>query len=265
MRVLLIDDEALARKRLRQLLRGHSDIQIIGECSDGEAAVGAIREHKPDLIFLDVQMPEMNGFDVLTEIPSADRPLVIFVTAFDEYALRAFEIHALDYLLKPFDTERFAGTLERAREVMRLRGSRHDTTSLDGLLAQVAADQRTLLQAMERQASAETERLLVKSGSRIVAVQTSDIEWVEAAGNYARIHTSDSKHLVRESISNLESVLGKTRFARVHRSTIVNLDKIKELRPWFSGEMIIILQNGTELKLSRTYRRELEQRIRVLS
>jgi two-component system, LytTR family, response regulator len=259
--VLLIDDEPLARKRLRQFLREFEDCRIVGECGDGREAIERIRELKPDLIFLDVQMPEVSGLDVLAALDPEERPLVIFVTAHDEYALRAFEVHAVDYLLKPFDRERFREAYQHARELVANRAAGEEQARLSALLAETGQAPNT----PAAQESMLHDRILVKTGSRVLFLNPCDIDWVEAAGNYVKLHVGTDEYIVRESISHLEAMLAPRQFARVHRSTIVNMNRVKELRPWFSGEMIIVMQNGTELKLSRTYRKDLEKRVRILS
>ena len=261
MDVLLVDDEPLARKRLRQFLLEYEDCEIVGECGDGAEAVNRIRELQPDLIFLDVQMPEVTGLDVLSSLAAEERPLTVFTTAHDEYAVQAFEVHAVDYLLKPFDRERLRAAYERAREVLASRNAREDRDKLSALLEDTGR--------VNGNGSAASDmlhdRILVKTGTRVLFVNPSDIEWVEAAGNYVKLHVGNDEYIVRESIGRLESMLAPRQFARVHRSTIVNLNRVRELRPWFSGEMIIVMQNGRELKLSRTYRRDLEKRVRILS
>ena len=242
MDILLIDDEPLARTRLRQFLQEYEDCTIVGECGDGSEAVNRIRELQPDLVFLDVQMPEVTGLDVVEKLDEKDRPLIVFVTAHDEYAVRAFDVKAVDYLLKPFDRDRFRAAYERAREMLHRRSPERENG--DDVLQ---------------------DRILVKTGTRVLFVNPSDIDWVEAAGNYVKLHVGGNEYIVRESITRLENMLAARQFARVHRSTIVNLNRVRELRPWFSGEMIIVMQNGTELKLSRTYRKDLEKRVRILS
>ncbi|MGH7471309.1 MAG: LytR/AlgR family response regulator transcription factor [Longimicrobiales bacterium] len=259
--VLLIDDEPLARKRLRQFLGEYDDCTIVGECGDGREAIARIRELTPDLVFLDVQMPEVNGLDVLAALDPGERPLVVFVTAHDAFAVRAFEVHAVDYLLKPFDRDRFRGAYERARELFANRAAREQHTRLSALLAETGRVDGGL----DGPPPILRDRILVKTGTRVLFLNPSDIDWVEAAGNYVRLHVGADEYIVRESITRLESMLGPGQFARVHRSTIVNLNRVRELRPWFSGEMIIVMHSGAELKLSRTYRKDLERRVHILS
>jgi two-component system LytT family response regulator len=261
MDVLLIDDEPLARKRLRQFLREYEDCNILGECGDGREAVNRIRELRPDVVFLDVQMPEVSGLDVLNALEPLERPLVVFVTAHDEYAVRAFEVHAVDYLLKPFDRERFRAAYEHARAIVDDRSAIAEREKLTALLSETGR----MSPMPESTPDMLHDRILVKTGTRVLFLNPCDIDWVEAAGNYVKLHVANDEYIVRESITRLEAMLAARQFARVHRSTIVNLNRVRELRPWFSGEMIIVMNSGTELKLSRTYRRDLEKRVRILS
>jgi two-component system LytT family response regulator len=249
LRVLLVDDEPLVRRGLRAHLAKVPDVTIVAECRDGLEAVSAIREHAPDLVFLDVQMPELDGFGVVETIGPDHMPAVVFVTAFDEYALRAFDVHAVDYLLKPFDAQRFHVALERGRaRVAAAPRSSANESALAALLAEVRGQPEY------------PDRILVKGRDRVIVVNVSEIEFVDAADNYVRIHTASGRHLVRETIKAMESRLDPRRFLRVHRSTIVNVAKVRELRPLFSGESAIVLQNGTSLTLSRTYREAFERR-----
>jgi two-component system, LytTR family, response regulator len=245
-RTLIVDDEPLARQRLRTLLESDPDITLVGECGDGREAVAALREQQPDLVFLDVQMPELDGFGVLRALNQERMPAVIFVTAHDRYALRAFEVHALDYLLKPFDKDRFRTALERAKaQVRREQGGDVGQRLLD-LLRDVQESRKP------------QERLVVKSGSRVYFVRVEDIDWIEAAGNYVRLHVGKEDHLLRESMGGLEARLHSNRFLRIHRSTIANIERIRELQPSFHGDYVVILQDGTELTLSRGYRDKLQ-------
>jgi len=242
-RTLIVDDEPLARQRLRNLLNADPEIDMVGECGNGQEALTALQHYHPDLMFLDVQMPVLDGFGVLEALGKTSLPVIIFVTAHDRYALKAFEVHALDYLLKPFDKSRFADALKRAKD--QVKKDRNG-----------AADQRLLDLLKER--SRGSERLMVKSAGRVTFVRTEDIDWIEAAGNYVRLHTGKEDHLLRESMSGLEAKLDQKHFVRIHRSTIVNVERIRELQPAFHGDYIIILQNGTELALSRNYRDNLK-------
>jgi len=239
--VLVVDDEPLARERLRALLDQEADVRILGECASGRTAVKAIQEKRPDLVFLDVQMPGLDGFGVVEQIGAERMPAIVFVTAFDQYALKAFEVHALDYLLKPFDRERFQATLARARDSLRVRDGAADL-GVAALLEALTARKKWV------------ERLLVKSGGkeRLVAVDT--VDWFEAAGNYVRVHTAGERLLLRETMANLEARLDPDQFARIHRSTIVNLRRVKELEPWFHGDYMVRLVDGQKLTLSRSHR-----------
>jgi two-component system, LytTR family, response regulator len=248
-RTLVVDDEMLARERVLSLLQQESDVEVVGQCSDGGEAVAAIDEQAPDLVFLDVQMPGCDGFEVLKQVNPERMPTVIFVTAYDEYALRAFEVHALDYLLKPFGKDRFQQTLRHAREA--LEGRR-------------AGDLGRRLLAMVHDIKPEpqrVERLVVKSGGRVFFLRTDEIDWIEAAGNYVRLHLGQESHLFRETMNRMESRLDARRFARIHRSRIVNTERIKELQPWFNGDHVVILRDGTRLTLSRGYKEKLQQRL----
>src|SRR5688572_16514261 len=262
MDVLLVDDEPLARRRLRQFLREYDDCEVVGECGDGADALEQIRVLAPDLVFMDVQMPEVSGLDLLAALDPAERPLVVFVTAHDEYAVRAFDVHAVDYLLKPFDRERFRAAYERASAIVETRAAVEEREKLNALLAD---NGRVRGDGGAHTPDLLKDRILVKTGTRVLFLNLCNIDWVEAAGNYVKLHVGAEEYIVRESITRLEGMLANRQFARVHRSTIVNLDRVKELRPWFSGEMIIVMLNGTELKLSRTYRKDLERRVHILS
>jgi two-component system LytT family response regulator len=246
MRVLIAEDEPLARDRLRTLLEDQNDIEITAECADGRSAVDAIREHEPDLVFLDVSMPELNGFEVIQEIGAAEMPPVIFVTAFDHYAVQAFDAHAVDYVLKPFDEDRFRTAVERGRDALNQR--------TNGALDQRLSD---LLQGLAR--PNYLERLAVKSGGKIIFLKTSEVQWIAAEGNYARLHAGKRSYLMRETMSNLESKLDPDRFIRIHRSTIVSTDAIAELEPLFQGDYVVVLRDGTRLTSSRGYRSNLQE------
>jgi two-component system LytT family response regulator len=240
-RTMIVDDEELGRERVRMMLAEHPDIEVVAECSDGPEAVRTIERERPDLVFLDVQMPGMNGFEVLESLEGEPMPAVVFVTAHDDYALRAFDIHALDFLLKPFDNGRFEKTLERARvQVSQARGTAVDSRILS-LLEDLKSDRKY------------PERLIVKSGGRVFFLRAEEIDWVEAAGNYVRLHARNESHLLRESMKNMEANLDTKLFVRIHSSAIVNVDRIKELEPWFHGEYIVIMRDGTRLTASRVF------------
>lgn len=246
LRVLIVDDEPVARRRLRRLLREDRDIEIAGECGDGASALAAIRTLSPDLVLLDVQMPEMDGIEVLQQLRSEEVPACIFVTAFDRYALRAFEVHALDYVLKPVDGERLRLAVERARRrIAERRGAMLDPGVL-ALLSDLAG--RRFL-----------TRMPVKSGGRVLVVDLADVDCIRAADNYVTLHVGAEQYLARDTMGRLERDLDPTRFVRIHRSTIVQVDRIKELLPDFHGDFTVVLRNGSRVTLSRTYRSRLEQ------
>jgi len=245
-RALVVDDEPLARERIRMLLEDESDIELIGECRDGAEAVRAIDEEGPDLVFLDVQMPEVDGFEVLEVIGPGRAPVVVFVTAYDEYAIRAFDVHALDYLLKPFDGERFRQAIGRARASIRAKAD-VDREKLAALLGDLRDERRYL------------ERIVVKTAGRVVFLAVDEIDWIGGAGNYVELHAGERKHLVRDTMKAIESKLDPDKFVRVHRSHIVNMDRVKSMEPWFHGEYVLILEDGTELQSSRTYSDRLRQ------
>lgn len=246
LRVLLVDDEAPARSRLRHMLRDEPDIEIVGEIASGRQAVEAIRELRPDLVFLDVQMPGLNGLEVCRALAPEELPRIVFVTAYDRYALEAFELHALDYLLKPFDQERFRKTLAHARNQVRPAAS---AASADPVLAALKH-----LQA----ATTRPERLVFKCDGRVVFVRFEEVDYVESEGNYAKIHAGTAVHLVRETLSALEQQLAPDRFLRISRSVIVNLDRVKEVQPLFYGDHVVILRNGTQLTLTRSHRDKID-------
>jgi len=245
-RVLVVDDEPLAREKIRGMAADDAELRVVGECSNGAEAIDAIQTLRPDLILLDVQMPEVGGFAVLEALKEEGLPPVIFITAYDHYAVRAFEFHALDYLLKPFDRERFRAAIERAKRQIR----RENGGALD---ARILA----LLEQMREQPR-YTERLVVKTGGRVFFLNADEIDWVEAEGNYVSIHAGKKAYLLRETISGIEAQLDPRHFVRIHRSAVVNINRIKELQPWSHGEYHVILHDGTELTLSRSYRDNLQ-------
>jgi len=244
-RTLIVDDEPLGRERIRTLLADDPEIEVVGECSDGRQAVAAIERSRPDLVYLDVQMPEMDGFAVLDRIAGERMPAIIFVTAYDRYAVQAFEVHALDYLLKSFDRERFQAALQRAKDQLRHSRDGLWTERLTGLLEDLEARQKRLT------------RLIIRSAGRIFFVRVEEIDWLEAADNYVRIHVNRESHLIRDTLQSLEGRLDPSKFLRIHRSTVVNFDRIKELQPLFHGDYVVRLQDGTELTLTRNYKEKL--------
>lgn len=246
-RVLIVDDEPLARGRLRALLEKEPDAEIVGEAAHGLEAVDRIGELKPDLVFLDIQMPELDGFGVLASLDPENRPLIIFVTAFDQFAVKAFEARALDYLLKPFDRDRFQAAFRRALEELRPATPAPVQAKVDALVTDVEAAGRS------------SERLAIKTNGRILLIRPGDIDWIGAADNYVEIHIGTDTHLVRETITAWEKRLNPALFLRISRSTIVNLDRVKELQPLFHGEYAVILRNGVRLTLARSQRDKVDQ------
>jgi two-component system, LytTR family, response regulator len=247
-RALVVDDEPLGRRAIRRFLGKHVGVDVICECGDGESAVGAIRERKPDLVFLDVQMPEMDGFQVLSEVGVNEMPVTIFVTAYDHYALRAFDANAIDYLLKPIGKERFERALTRAKHRIAGQFSREEV--------------HRILSSLERLAAARIypERLSIPKNGRVLFVATKDIDWIEAEGNYVRLHVGNRGYEFRETLAALEGKLNPAEFLRIHRSTIVNIHRIKEIQAWFHGHHRVLLENGTELRMSR-YQREIARKL----
>jgi two-component system LytT family response regulator len=245
-RTLIVDDEPLAREGIRMLVERDAEIAVIGECANGQQAISAITEKMPELLFLDIQMPEISGFEVLEAIGAQALPCVIFVTAYDKYALRAFEVHALDYLLKPFTGERFQSALERAKAQIKSRGGEQLNQKLVRLLEDIRKDKTYL------------ERLVVKSAGRIFFLNVEEIDWIEAAENYVRLHTGRESHLIHGTMNKLASRLDPAQFLRIHRSTIINVKRIKELQPMFHGEYVVTLRDGTQLNSGRSYRQKLQ-------
>jgi two-component system, LytTR family, response regulator len=246
-RVLIVDDEPLAREGIRMRLQPAPDIEIIGECRNGREAVAAILRDAPELVFLDIQMPRMDGFAVIEAVGAQRMPQVIFVTAYDEHALRAFEVHALDYLLKPMDGARFAEALARARD--RIRGKN---------LEAIAAQLQQMMSALKGEKD-YLERLSIKSAGRILLLGVDEIDWIEAADNYVQVHAGQDSHLLLSTMNSLETRLNPQQFLRIHRSTIVNLKRIKELHPMFHGEFRVILQDNTQLTSGRSYSKNLQK------
>jgi two-component system, LytTR family, response regulator len=247
-RTLIVDDEPLARHRLKRFLEPASDIQLLTECGDGNAAVAAIREHKPDLVFLDVQIPHLNGFEVLSAVGAEPMPVVIFVTAFDAFALQAFEARALDYLLKPFGQDRVLKALERARTFLQGNARKSFQDHLAELL-------RTT------EASRHAARLLVKNGDRMLVVGAAEIDWVEAYGDYVRLHVGQQAHLLRSTLAAMEQHLKPEGFARIHRSRLVNLERIKELITISPTQLLVVLKNDARLNASPTFLKDLQRRL----
>lgn len=291
-RVLIVDDEALARQRVRRLLQNEADVEIVGEAESGREAVTMIRDLQPDLVCLDVQMPGLDGFGVLQEIEGGHVPMVLFVTAYDEHAQRAFDVHAVDYVLKPVDGDRFRAAFDKARKqranavaaerlgelletVRRLAdGSGADARDGAGAFAGLAGAALGAGGTATATATAPTtgtaaangryaSRILVKQDGRMFFVKTTEIDWIEADRNYVRLHVGKTAHTIRERISHLEETLDPRLFARIHRSTIVNLNRVREMQQWFSGDYVVILEDGTRLRLSRHYRDRVEKQVGV--
>ena len=283
MRVLIVDDESLARQRVRRLLRAEVDVDVVGEAESGHEAVAMIRALRPDLVCLDVQMPGLDGFGVLQELDGGHVPMVLFITAYDEHAQRAFDVHAVDYVLKPVDEDRFKVAFAKARkqranavaaerlgellETVRrladggaaLADAREATSAAGDALANAVPGANAGAGATGRYAS----RILVKQDGRMFFVKTADIDWIEADRNYVRVHVGSTAHSIRERISGIEETLDPRLFARIHRSTIVNLNRVREMQQWFSGDYVVILDDGTRLRLSRHYRDRVEKQVGV--
>jgi two-component system, LytTR family, response regulator len=244
-RTIIVDDEPLARDKVRMLLSKDPGITIVGECSNGEQAVEAISSLAPELVFLDIQMPGLDGFGVISKLDQEHLPGVVFVTAYDQYAIHAFEVHALDYLLKPFAQKRFAEALQRAKTELRKPRDGAFNQQLLSLLGTLGTGSRYL------------ERFVIRSTGRVFFLKVADVDWIEAAGNYLNIHIGHEAHLLRETMNSLETQLDPRKFVRIHRSTLVNIERIKELSPLFHGDYVVTLTNGARLTLSRSYRDKL--------
>lgn len=247
-RTLIVDDEPLARQRLHRFLEPAPDIQLLTECGDGKAAVAAIQEHKPDLVFLDVQMPHLNGFEVLSAVGVEQMPVVIFVTAFDAFALQAFEAQALDYLLKPFGQDRVQQAVERARTFLEGHAKRSFQEHLAGLLRAT-------------EASRHATRVLVRNGDRMLVVGPAEVDWVEACGDYVRLHVGQQAHLLRSTLTDMEQRLKPEGFARIHRSRLVNLERIKEFITVSTAELLVVLKNDVRLNASPSFLKDLQRRL----
>jgi two-component system LytT family response regulator len=252
-RVLIVDDEPMSRRRLKRFVGGIPDLELVGELGDGASAVGWVNEHRPDLMFLDIQMPELNGFETLRQITPDSLPVVIFVTAFEEFALRAFEAQALDYVLKPISELRIKQAVERARVYLQGRHEVAFQHRISALLQHIPA-------ASER--VGRNDRFLIKANGKVVFLKPSEIRWIEAVGDYVRIHTGAESHFLRGTMREMEQRLAADGFARIHRSRLVNLDQVKELRPDFNGDSIVLLKTGERLNGSRSLLRLLEDRFK---
>ena len=252
-RALVVDDEPHARELLRSLLEREPDVEVVGEAALGERAIAEVTSGRPDILFLDIELPDLDGFAVLERLAKRDEPLpqVVFVTAYDEFALRAFEVHAVDYLLKPFDEERLAETLRRARGRLGERGA-----------ASLEADLTRLLRALERRRP--LERLAVRRGDDSIVLRAREIDWLEAEENYVRVHVGERSYLARSTLQSLEERLDRDRFFRIHRSTVVNADRIRRFTPWGHGDLMVELADGTQLRASRRYRDQLDRVLAML-
>lgn len=244
---LIVDDESLSREKIRNLLAPDPEIEVIGECSNGVQAVQEIHHKQPDLIFLDIQMPELDGFGVVEHMEKSQPSHIIFITAYDDYAIRAFEVNAIDYVLKPFDKARFSEAVARAKRMIQ-------TEKLDELNTHL----HDLLEALKSRTS-YLKRLVIKTSGRIYFIKTEQIDWIESAGNYVVIHCGAEKHLYRETLKCLSTQLDPETFIRIHRSKIVNMERIQEIQPWSHGDHLLILEDGTELVMSRNYKDGLEK------
>jgi two-component system LytT family response regulator len=242
-RTLIVDDEVLARRGMRTLLAEDPAFEVVGESRNGRDAVPAIASLSPDVVFLDVQMPALDGFGVIAKVGVDRMPLVVFVTAHDEHALRAFEVHAVDYLVKPFDRARFAMTTARLKQRLERHASDDARAQLASLIARLSPPEPEY-----------AERILVKREGSMVVVKANDVEWIEAEGNYARLHVPGGAHLLTDTMQNLESTLDPRAFIRVHRSAIVRLDAIREIQPWFNGGLVVVLKGGAKVQVSRSQR-----------
>jgi len=240
-KTIVVDDEPLARKRLQNLLKEDDEIELLKLCRNGKEAIETILKYSPDLVFLDIQMPEIDGFEVIRRLNMQRIPIIIFVTAYDEYALDAFEVHALDYLLKPFDKKRFYKALNRAKDYLKNSTNKFDS-KLESLVQELNPTPSYL------------NRLMVKTSGRVFFVGADEIEWIEASGNYVQLHTGDKSYLIRETMSNMGKKLNPDKFYRIHRSTIVNIECVKELQSWFHGDYMVIMKNGEKLTMSRNYK-----------
>ena len=254
-RTLLVDDEKLAIQGLQLRLQPHEDVEIIGTCQNGREAIRAIKTEKPDLVFLDIQMPGFDGFSVVQGVMEIDPPLFVFVTAFQEHAIRAFEANAVNYLMKPVDEDKLADTIERVRQRLAEKKSSDEADRLRGVLSEVAPEAAQDIESEDTEAAGRYEKLInVKDRGQIFRVEVDTIEHIEAAGDYMCIYTGDNSLILRETMKDLERRLDPRTFQRVHRSTIVNLDQVRQVKPHTNGECFLVLDSGAEVKVSRSYR-----------
>ncbi|HVT41253.1 MAG TPA: LytTR family DNA-binding domain-containing protein [Gemmatimonadaceae bacterium] len=258
--VVVVDDEELARRRISQLIAGEDDMEMVAECRDGRDGIAAVEAHRPDVLFLDVQMPGVDGFALLAAVATEPPPAVVFVTAHDQHAIRAFEVDAIDYLLKPFDEERFHQSLARVREHLHQSRSIQADPRLLSLLELVADREPAVDSALAR--PRYVDRLMIKTGTKTVVVRATDIDRIEAEGNYVRLYVEAKSYLLRETMSRIEKSLNPSTFARIHRSSIVNLERVREVEPYFGHDFMVRLSTGARVKMSRWYRDEFEMRMR---
>ena len=253
-RALIVDDEPLARAHLRSLLRDRGDVNVIGECGDGRSAIDQIRKLTPELVLLDIQMPELDGLEVIREVGPREMPAVVFVTAYDEHALAAFEVHAFDYILKPVSRQRFTQAIDRVVGLIRTDvTSERPERPLEALIEAMRSEQTAL------------DRIAVKADGRVVFIRVNDIDWIEADDDLVRIHTGKLVHAHRSTLTHLEERLPASKFLRVHRSTLVNVDRIREIQPWFQGDWVLILADGTRLHSGKSYRSKVREYIERLT
>jgi two-component system LytT family response regulator len=250
-RTVIVDDEPLGRDCVRLALQMDPDIEVVAECGDGESALKAIADHRPDLIFLDVQMPNLNGFDVVDRVGAEHMPPVVFVSAFDAHAVRAFQVHALDYLLKPFDDQRFAAALAHAKAQLGLKALEEMRERLSGLMGEMQEEPNGEVE-LETSPSIAT-RFVVRRDDKLTMLRADDVDWFEGASNYVNLHVKNHEYRLRVSIRTLMERLDPSLFVRIHKSTIVNVDRIREVQPWFSGDYVVILNDGRQLRVSRTF------------
>ena len=249
-KALIVDDEKLARDRIREMLKEHPEIEVIGEAKNGREAIDSIVNQNPDLVFLDVQMPDLSGFDVLQNLDVERLPLIIFVTAYDQHAIRAFDVHAVDYLTKPFDRKRFAEAVDQAKVFMKA-AKQPDTARILSMLQELKTGARY------------RERFAIKNGETVFFVRAEDVDAIEAEGNYVRLNLGSASHLLRDTLNNIESQINPRMFVRIHRRTIVNINRVKELQTWARGEYRVVLFTGAHYTLSRGYRQQFESFIKA--
>jgi two-component system LytT family response regulator len=252
-RALIVDDEPLARAHLRSLLRERGDVDVIGECGDGRSAIDQIRRLTPELVLLDIQMPELDGLEVIREVGPAKMPAVVFVTAYDEHALEAFELHAFDYILKPVSRQRFTQAIDRVVGLIRAESGGGGDRPLEALIEAMRTERTAL------------DRIAVKSDGRVLFIRVSEIDWIEADDDLVRIHAGKAVHAHRSTLTHLEERLPASKFLRVHRSTLVNVDRIREIQPWFQGDWVLILHDGTRLHSGKSYRSKVREYIERLT